>query len=150
LRSLLSTTQTSWQLPLRLCLFFVFWMHGAQKALGLYHGPGLSVTIHLMGGLGIPVPLALLAVAAEFLGCFGMLFGFLTRVAAFGLCCNMAVAVLVVHLKNGFFLAGPAAGKPPGYEFAMTLFFMALALLIGGAGKLSVDGALAGRRRTAA
>jgi putative oxidoreductase len=150
MKSLLSTTRTNWQLPLRFCLFFVFWMHGAQKALGMYHGPGLSGTIHFMGGMGIPVPLALLAVAAEFLGSFGMLFGFLTRVAAFGLCCNMAVAVLTVHLKNGFFLSGPAAGKEPGYEFAMTLFFMALALLIGGAGNLSVDGALAGKRRTAA
>lgn len=149
MKFLFSTTSTNWQLPLRFCLFFVFWMHGAQKVFGMYHGPGLSGTIHAMGGIGIPVPLALLAVAAEFLGCFGMLFGFLTRVAAFGICCNMAVAILAVHLKNGFFLGG-AAGKGPGYEFALTLFFMALALLIGGAGRLSVDAALAGKGRPAA
>jgi putative oxidoreductase len=143
MRSIFSTTPTYWQLPLRLCLFTVFWMHGSQKVLGMYGGPGLSQFVGFLGSMGIPAPLAYLAAAAEFLGCFGILFGFLTRIAAFGIACNMAVAFLTVHMKNGYF-GGP---QGPGYELVFILFCGAITLLIGGAGNLSVDRAIYNQRR---
>jgi putative oxidoreductase len=150
MKKLLSTTPTLWQLPLRFCLFFVFWMHGSQKVLGLYGGPGLGGFVGWMGSMGVPAPLATLAAFAEFLGAWGMLVGFLTRVAAFGLCCQMAVAILLVHLPNGFFTQSSVPGKGAGYEYPMTLLLMALAILIGGAGRLSLDHAIAGRRSPSA
>jgi len=145
MKKLLSTTPTLWQLPLRLCLFFVFWMHGSQKLLGLYGGPGLGGYLGWMGSMGVPLPLAYISAFTEFLAAWGMLAGFLTRIAAFGLCCQMGTAILMVHLPNGFFDHASAPDKGPGYEYPMTLFFMSLALLIGGAGRLSVDHAVAGK-----
>ena len=142
MRSIFSTTPTYWQLPLRFCLFFVFWMHGSQKVLGMYGGPGLTQFVGFLGSMGIPAPLAYLAAAAEFLGCFGMLFGFLTRIAAFGIATNMTVAFLTVHMKNGYF-GGP---NGPGYEIVFILFCAAIALLIGGGGNLSVDRVIATKR----
>lgn len=133
MNSLFSTSATWWQLPIRFGLFMVFWMHGAQKVLGLYGGPGLDGFVGWMGSTGVPAPLAYLAAFAEFLGCFGMAFGFLTRVAAFGILSNMTVAFLMVHMKNGFFM------DKGGYEFVLVLGCMALAMLIGGGGNLSID-----------
>lgn len=145
MKKLLSTTPTAWQLPLRFCLFFVFWMHGSQKLLGLYGGPGLAGYLGWLSSMGVPAPLAYVSAFTEFLAAWGLLVGLLTRVAAFGLCCQMATAFFMVHAPNGFFAHSSAPDKGPGYEYVMTLFFMALGLLIGGAGKLSVDRALSGK-----
>jgi len=139
MNSLFSTSATWWQLPIRFGLFMVFWMHGAQKVLGLYGGPGLEGFVGWMGSTGVPVPLAYLAAFAEFLGCLGMAFGFLTRVAAFGILSNMTVAFFMVHMKNGFFM------DKGGYEFVLVLGCMALAMLIGGGGNLSVDRMISSR-----
>ena len=144
MRSIFSTTPTYWQLPLRLCLFIVFWMHGSQKVLGMYGGPGLSGFVGWLTSTGVPAPLAYLAAFAEFLGCFGILFGFLTRIAAFGPACNMMVAFLTVHLKNGYF-GGEHGG---GYETVMILWFALVTLIIGGGGNLSVDRAIYLKRQT--
>ena len=53
---------------------------------------------------GIPAVLALLAIVAEFLGPFGLVFGLLTRIAAFGIACVMGVAIVTVHWPHGFFI----------------------------------------------
>ena len=140
MKSIFSTSATWWQLPLRLVLFLTFWMHGSQKVLGMYEGPGLSGFVGWLGSTGIPAPLAYLAAFAEFLGCFGFAFGFLTRVVALGLVVDMSVAILTVHLKNGFF------SEKGGYEYVLALGCMALALLIGGGGNLSVDRMISSRR----
>lgn len=118
--------------------------HGAQKALGWFGGPGCSQTMGLFTDqLHLPAALALLVIAAEFLGSLGLIAGFLTRVAAFGIACNMVGAILLVHLPNGFFMnwTGQQAGE--GFEFHILAIGIALALLIGGGGKASVDRAIA-------
>ena len=148
MRWIFSTTGTFWQVPLRLCLAYVFWMHGAQKVLGMYHGPGLHGFVGYLAGSGVPASLAYLAAFSEFLGAFGMLFGFLTRIAALGLMANMAYATVVVHAKWGFFMnwgGDPTRGH--GYEYPMTLFCMALALFIGGGGNLSIDRMIAPKEK---
>jgi len=145
--SLLSTTATYWQLPLRFCLFFVFWMHGSQKIFGMYDGPGLQGFADYVATLGVPMFLGYLAAFAEFLGSLGMLFGFLTRIAAFGIFCTMAFAVFRVNCAGGFFMNWAVEpGKGHGYEYSMTLMLVALALMIGGAGRLSFDRRLSTRR----
>src|SRR5215467_160155 len=90
---------------LRVVLGVVFFAHGAQKALGWFGGPGWDATVAgFTGHMGIPAPFAVLAICAEFLGGIGLVLGFLTRVAAFGIAVNMCVAIAMVHGPNGFFM----------------------------------------------
>ncbi len=89
----------------------------------------------------IPAPIGLLGMATEFLGCFALLVGFLTRPVALGLVIFLFVAMQKAHWEYGFFLArGPGQGS--GIEYCLALFLMALALFFGGAGALSIDGLL--------
>jgi putative oxidoreductase len=74
----------------------------------------------------------------EFFGGIALVFGLLTRLAALGLAFDMLGAILLVHLKNGFFL-------PQGYEFVLALLAMSATLVLTGAGDFSLDG-LIGRR----
>ena len=124
-------------LILRLTLAVVIFPHGAQKVFGWFGG-GFKNTLQFFTSSGIPTGFALLAIAAEFLGSLGLAVGFLTRVAAFGIACVMLVAVATVHWPHGFFLAS-APGQANGWEYNFALIAMALAVLIGGAGALSVD-----------
>ena len=78
---------------------------------------------------------------AAFIECFGglaLIVGFLARPAALGLIVVMLVAIAKVHWKNGFFLANQP-GQANGWEYNFALIAMALAVLLGGAGALSVD-----------
>jgi putative oxidoreductase len=76
----------------RLVLGVVFFAHGAQKLLGWFGGYGFTGTMGFFTGvLHIPAIFAFLAIIAEFFGGLGLIFGFLTRVAAFGILSNMVV-----------------------------------------------------------
>jgi len=83
---------------LRLVLGIVFFAHGAQKMLGWFGGYGFAGTMGFFTNMmHIPAVFAFLAIAAEFFGGRGLILGFLTRVAAFGILVNMVVAVAMVH-----------------------------------------------------
>src|SRR3977135_2504396 len=89
----------------RLVLGVIFSAHGAQKMLGWFGGYGFTGTMGFFTGvLHIPAVFAFLAIAAEFFGGLGLIFGLLTRVASFGIFCNMIVAVTMVHSQFGFFM----------------------------------------------
>ena len=125
-------------LVLRVVLGVIFTAHGAQKLFGAFGGPGLEGTAGFHGQLGIKPPylMAVLAGLAEFVGGILVAVGFLTPIASVALVVVMAVAILTVHLKNGFF------AQSGGYELNLALAAMALTLLFAGAGTLSIDGAL--------
>jgi len=95
--------------------------------------------------MGIPVPLAVLAIAAEFLGGLGLLVGFLARVGALGIITNMVVAILMVHSQVGFFINWSGNQKGEGFEFHLLAIALGLAVLVKGAGALSIDRLLAHR-----
>src|SRR5713226_4935747 len=125
---------------LRLVLGIVFFAHGAQKLLGWYGGPGFSGSMSLFTGyLHIPAPLAFLAIAAEFFGGLGLILGFLTRIAAFGIAVNMLVAIAKVHIAFGFFMNWSGAQKGEGIEYHLLTLAVALFLMIKGAGAASID-----------
>jgi len=89
----------------QIVLGVVFFAHGAQKALGWFGGTGLQSTVRVFREhLRIPAPLAVLAVAAEFLGGLGLIVGLLSRIAALGNAVVMIVALITVHGKFGFFM----------------------------------------------
>ena len=93
-RKLINTTDDFSLTILRLIFGGVFFAHGAQKALGWVGGFGFSGTMGFFTQqMHIPAPFAFLAICAEFLGGIGLVLGFLGRVAAFGILCNMLVAV---------------------------------------------------------
>jgi putative oxidoreductase len=134
---------------LRLALGVVFFAHGAQKVLGWYGGAGFSGTMQMFTGtMGIPALLAVLAIAAEFLGGLGLIAGFLGRIAAFGIIANMVVAIFMVHAPFGFFMNWTGAQAGEGFEYHLLAIAIGLAVLIRGSGALSVDLAL-GRRLAA-
>jgi putative oxidoreductase len=142
-------TEDSWTgLVLRLGLGLVMFPHGAQKVLGWFGGHGFSATMEMFTGMmHVPVVFALLAVLAESAGSIGLITGCLTRVAAFGILCNMMVAIFMVHLPNGFFMnwTGKQAGE--GFEYHILAIAIAIVLILVGGGKWSVDRAIASRIR---
>ncbi|NIO15561.1 MAG: DoxX family membrane protein [Deltaproteobacteria bacterium] len=128
---------------LRILLGVVMFPHGAQKALGWYGGGGFSGTMGFFTTkMGIPYVLALLVIAAEFLGSLGLIAGLLTRVAAFGIFSVMVGAIYLVHWKIGFFMNWFGKNPGEGYEYHLLAIAIALALMIKGGGALSVDRAI--------
>jgi putative oxidoreductase len=130
-------------LILRLFLGFAFTMHGSQKLLGAFGGGGVSGVAGMMGKLGIEPSLlwAWVVSITEFVGGVCLFFGFLTRFWAAGLVIDMAVAVVKVHLVNGFFV-----GKN-GVELPLTFGVIALAIVLTGPGSLSMDRAIGIEKR---
>jgi len=125
---------------IRIVLGVVFFAHGAQMALGWFGGAGLQKTVRtLRENLQIPAPLALLSVAAQFLGGLGLIVGLLSRVAAFGIVIVMSVALLVVHRKFGFFMNWFGEKQGHGIEYHVLVLALALTVIIKGAGAFSLD-----------
>ena len=118
--------------------------HGAQKLFGWFGGYGLEGTGQWMASLGLEPGylMALMAGGAEFFGGLALVLGLLTRPAALVTAFAMLIAIFAVHIGNGLFMANN------GYEFALTLFVVTLALAIQGAGRFSLDKVLLKRFAT--
>ena len=87
-------------------------------------------------GLGGSISLALV-VAAEFFGALAVMFGFLTRWAAFSIVFTMSVAAFIAHA------ADPFAKKELALLYALVFLFP----LIAGGGKFSLDSLIAKKRK---
>src|SRR5258708_31992168 len=130
-RKLMNTADSKTFAMLRLVLGVVFFAHGAQKTLGWFGGYGFSGTMGFFTQvMHIPAPFAFLAICAEFLGGIGLLLGLLGRVAAFGIACNIVVAVAIVHRHFGFFVNCSGAQKGEGIDNHLLTFSLALAVMI--------------------
>jgi putative oxidoreductase len=127
----------SWGLMLlRVMVGVVFLAHGGQKLFVFgFHG-----VAGMLPSLRIPLPVvsSVVVTVVEFLAGAGLLLGLATRIAAALLVVDMLVAVLAVHLKNGFF-------SPTGFEYPLTLLVANLCLALAGPGELSIDGMIARR-----
>jgi putative oxidoreductase len=147
LRKLTQTNNSTGITIIRVLLGVVFFAHGAQKMLGWFGGYGFSGTMGFFTGtLHIPAVFAFLAIAAEFFGGLGLIFGALTRVAAFGIAVNMLVAIAMVHSRFGFFMNWSGNQKGEGFEYHLLALAMSVFLILEGAGALSVDRKVAGER----
>jgi putative oxidoreductase len=142
LRRLLSTPNSYPLAIVRLALGIVMFAHGAQKAIGWFGGSGFHATMGFFEQLGLPPFFAFLAIWAEFLGGLGLILGLLSRVAAFGILCNMVVAMVMVHARYGFFMNWAGTKAHEGFEFHVLAIGAALAVMVGGGGALSIDRAL--------
>jgi putative oxidoreductase len=135
IKTVLSTQAGYGLTVLRIIAGILFVAHGGQKLFGLFGGYGLEGTGQWMESVGLTPGyfLALLSGSAEFFGGIALIIGLLARPAAVVLAVTMLVAIFSVHFANGFFLSNN------GYEFALVLFAVSVAILFEGAGKLSVD-----------
>lgn len=123
---------------LRVPVGLILAAHGAQKLFGWFGGHGLEGTGQWMASIGLEPGylMALLAGSAEFFGGLALVLGLLTRPAALVAAFTMLVALFVVHLDNGLFMANN------GYEYALTLAVVTLALGVQGGGRLALDNRL--------
>lgn len=121
-------------LPVRLAVGAIFLVHGGQKLFVW----GFAGVAQYMTRQGIEPAMfwAVVVTLVEFFGGIAVLIGLLTRPAALLLAVDMLVAILVVHIPNGFFI------QNNGIELALALLGACLTLLLGGAGRASVESAL--------
>lgn len=134
-------TRAGWApLALRVPVGIIFAAHGAQKLFGWFGGHGLTGTAQWMESIGLApgVLMVLLAGGAEFFGGLALILGLLVRPAAAALSVAMLVAIFTVHIGHGLFMSNN------GYEFALALLAISIAVMIEGAGKLSLDKRIAG------
>ncbi len=124
---------------LRVAVGAAFVAHGAQKLFVF----GLGGVSGAFGQMGIPLPglTGPLAAGVEFLAGLALVFGLLTRLASLGLAIDMVGAILLVHLKNGFFL-------PNGFEYAFAMLASTVALTLAGPGALALDNVLGRGKET--
>ena len=142
-RKLVSTSNDYSMTVARLVLGAVFFAHGAQKMLGWFGGYGFTGTMNFFTHMmHIPATFAFLAICAEFFGGLGLLVGFLSRIAAFGISVNMLVAIFTVHIHNGFFANWTGQQKGEGFEYHLLALALLFLVMVKGAGALSVDRAL--------
>jgi putative oxidoreductase len=134
-------TDNSWTgLVLRLTLGLVMFPHGAQKLLGWYGGFGFSGTMGFFTEtMHLPWIVGLLVIVGEFFGSLGLIAGLLTRFTAASFIVIMLGAITTSHLPNGFFMNWFGKQQGEGYEYHLLVIGIGLALLMTGAGKLSLD-----------
>lgn len=136
--SLLSTRGGYGLAVLRIVVGLTFMAHGAQKLFGWFGGYGLAGVGQWMESIGLTPGylMALLAGSGEFFGGLALVIGLLVRPAAAVLAVVSLVAMFSVHWAHGFFITNN------GYEYALALLAVNVALLVDGAGKWSLDGRL--------
>jgi putative oxidoreductase len=130
-------------LPLRLVIGYGFMEHGWTK---LSRGP--AGFARLLEQIGAPLPelTAWVSTFVELLGGLAIFLGAFVALVSVPLIIMMLVAMFTVHLRYGFSSIntigltadGPQFG-PPGYEVNLLYIAGLLALILAGAGALSVD-----------
>lgn len=110
---------------------------------GTHLGPSQGF-VDGVASMGFPVPLlsTWLAVLAETLFAALLGLGLFTRLAAFVLVFNMGVAAFVAHGGDPWFMSGAGASKEP----AMLYLLPFMLFLVIGAGNLSLDAFIRGKR----
>lgn len=119
----------------RIMIGIIFAAHGAQKLFGLFGGYGIEGTAGFMESIGLTPGylMAFLAGAGEFFGGLFLIAGFLTRFAALITAIISIVAMITVHINNGFFMSNN------GFEFILLLLVGSISLIISGSGKVGID-----------
>lgn len=113
----------------RVALALPFLYHGSAIAFGAFGGPGL---VGFSGFTHLPLPVAALVGYGQVLGGLGILFGVLSRLASAGTGLIMLGAILLVHLPKGYDVT------KSGYEHALALLILALALIATGPGRFTL------------
>ena len=135
--------------PIRMILGVGFIVHGWAK---LSRGPAAFADLLKQAHVPLPLANAWLVTFLEILGGLALLMGAFVAIVSVPLIFSMVGAMLTVNIKFGFSAvntigltpAGPQLG-PPGYEINLLYIAGLVALILSGAGPLSID-ALRSRR----
>jgi putative oxidoreductase len=129
--------------PIRIIIGVGFMAHGWAK-----WSRGPATFAELLKQVGVPLPLAnaWLVTSLELFGGFAVLIGAFVAVVSIPLILSMLGAMFTVNIKYGFSAvktigltpAGPQFG-PPGYEINLLYIACLMALILGGAGPISID-----------
>jgi putative oxidoreductase len=140
LQKILNTRQGNDLTVLRIILGAVMFVHGAQKMLGIFGGSGWSDTMHFFTDtMHMSYITSVLTIFIEFFGALMLITGLFTRVAALGMFGLFVGIFFTVALPNGFFMNWGGNNPGEGYEYDLLVLGMSLAIIIGGAGNLSID-----------
>jgi putative oxidoreductase len=140
MKRILHTNDNTAILVVRIALALVLFPHGAQKLLGWFGGYGFAGTMgFLTGTVHLPHPMAVLVILIEFFGSLLLLAGLFSRAAALGIIGLFTGIILSSHIHNGFFMNWNGTQAGEGYEYHLLAIGMALAVLINGGGRFSID-----------
>ncbi len=141
MKDLIFKTKNDWAgFALRLTLGIILFPHGAQKLLGWFGGYGYTGTMgYFTDSVGLPWIVGLAIILLEFFGSLLLIAGLGTRVWALGTIGLMTGIILTAHLSNGFFMDWDGVMQGEGYEFHLLYIGGAIALLLNGSGKFSLD-----------
>jgi putative oxidoreductase len=136
--------------PIRTILGVGFMVHGWAK---WNRGPAAFAELLKQARVPLPFASAWLVTVLEIFGGLALLIGAFVALVSIPLIFSMLGAMFTVNIKYGFSAVntlgltpeGPQLG-PPGYEINLLYIAGLVALMLGGAGPLSID-ALRSRRR---
>jgi putative oxidoreductase len=134
-------------LTLRVGLAWIFIYHGAGTLFGAFGGPGIHRQSEFFATVAHLHPGGFFAVLngiTEFFGGIAVGLGAAGRLAAFGLAADMVIAMATVTWGNG--IVSNAVGS--GYELNIALVTMAVAVVLLGCGRVSVDALVGSILRT--
>ena len=138
-------------LILRIAAGSIFLPHGWSKVAG--DGGAAAFAADVAANYNIPSFLGYVAAYAEVIGAILLIAGLLTRLDALLLGGTMFVAAFIVQLPDALFGIEPGANKAfvvlRGIETPLALFAICVALLLTGAGRISLDHLLRIDERTA-
>lgn len=148
MKKIFQTNESYASTALRIMLGLVLFPHGAQKMLGWFGGYGFTGTMNFFTEtIHLPWIIGFLVIIIEFVGSLMLIAGIATRFVALAIIVNMIGIIFTSHIRHGFFINWFGIQKGEGYEYHLLVIGMALSLLIAGAGKLSVDFAIAGKKK---
>ncbi|NJM25492.1 MAG: DoxX family protein [Bacteroidia bacterium] len=130
---------------LRITLGLVVLAHGVQKLFGWFDGYGFSSTMsYFTDSVGLPWALGFFIVMLETAGALALIAGLATRLVALSYIGLAIGIVMKVHLGNWFFMNWFNNHAGEGYEFFILWVGIAVALVILGGGRYSLDKLIAG------
>lgn len=134
-------TNNDWTgLVIRLSIGLILFPHGAQQMLGIFGGYGFSGTMgFLMNSLHLPGIIAFLVIIIQFAGSIFLVAGFASRLWSIAIVVIFIGTIFTAHLGNGFFMNWYGTQKGEGFEYALLVIGLAIAALINGSGKYSLD-----------
>lgn len=141
MKDLLFTTKNEWVgFITRVTVGLIILPHGLQKLFGMFGGYGFDGTMGFFTNtMHLPWIIGFTVIMIESFGALSLILGFASRLWSSLMIALMVGAITTSHLQNGFFMNWFGSQKGEGYEYHLLVIGLALATLVVGSGKYSID-----------